>query len=106
MQNLIPLILLGLAAAILPAPAAAQERDKAHVGTGASSDGGASLGGTGIDSGVANPRGVDETDKRFRFERRLPPDKDGAPTGAAKPRNSVSEEAYLQDQEANRKRFK
>jgi len=68
MHEFVAPLLLALAFA---GPAAAQDKSKA--GSGASTEGGASLGGTGIDSGVANPRGVDETDKRFRIERRPKP---------------------------------
>src|SRR5260221_3489737 len=118
MQKLIPLILVSLAALVFSEPAAAQEKDKSKAGTGASTEGGASLGGTGIDSGVANPRGVDETDKRLRIELKNPKkdpednpdrrstaakdsakDKDAASTGATKPRGTLSDEADKQDRE-------
>ena len=125
MQKLIPLILLSLAALAFSEPAAAQEKDKSKAGSGASTEGGASLGGTGIDSGVANPRGVDETDRRLRIELKKPrkdpeenadrrstaakdaaKDKDAASAGANKPRGTLSDEADKQDQEFSRNRRK
>jgi hypothetical protein len=107
-QSLLPLILFALVATVLsPSAAAADERDRSKAGVGASTEGGASLGGTGIDSGVANPRGVDESDKRLKIERKLPADKAGASSGsssgATKPRGDLSEEADKQDEEFRRK---
>jgi hypothetical protein len=117
MQKLIPLILLSLAALTFSEPAAAPEKDKSKAGSGASTEGGASLGGTGIDSGVANPRGVDETDKRLRIERKPKKDPEDKPdrrssaakdasTGATNPRGSLSDEADKQDQEFSKNRRK
>jgi hypothetical protein len=108
MQPLLPLILFALVAAVLsPSATAAEEMDRSKAGAGASSEGGASLGGTGIDSGVANPRGVDERDRRLKLERKLPADKGGASsgssTGATKARGDLSEEADKQDEEFRRK---
>ena len=102
MQPLLPLILFALVATVL-SPSAAAAEDRSKAGVGASTEGGASLGGTGIDSGVANPRGVDERDRRIKLERRLPADKGGASTGATKPRSDLSEEADKQDEEFRRK---
>lgn len=73
MPKLIALALFCLAAAVFSEPAAAQEKDRSTAGAGASSEGGASLGGTGIDSGIANPRGTDERDKRFKIQRKPKP---------------------------------
>ena len=116
-QKLVPLILLSLVALAFSEPAAAQEKDKAKAGSGASTEGGASLGGTGIDSGVANPRGVDQTDKRLRIELKKPkkdpedkPDrrstaaKDAASAGANAPRGTLSDEADKQDEEFKKRR--
>ena len=108
MQSLLPLILFALIATVLSLPAAsADERDRSKAGAGASTEGGASLGGTGIDSGVANQRGVDERDKRLKLERKPPADKAGASAGssagAPKPRGDLSEEADKQDEEFRRK---
>ncbi len=72
-KKFIPPALFGVAVAAFPLPASAQERDKGTGGSGASSEGGASLGGTGIDSGISNPRGVDERDKRFKIQRKPKP---------------------------------
>ena len=105
MQPLLPLVLFGLIATVLSLPAAsADERDRSKAGAGASTEGGASLGGTGIDSGVPNPRGIDERDRRLKLERKLPADKAGASTGAtARPHTDLSEEADRQDEEFRRK---
>lgn len=104
MQSLLPLVLFGLIAAVLSLPAAsADDKDRSKAGVGASTEGGASLGGTGIDAGIANPRGVDERDKRLKLERKLPADKAGASTGATRPHADLSEEADRQDEEFRRK---
>jgi len=71
-QSLLPLILFALVAAVFSRPAAAVD-DRDRTGAGASTEGGASLGGTGIDSGVRNPRGGDDPDKRLRLERHPKP---------------------------------
>jgi len=106
MQPLLPLILFALAATVLsPIASAVEERDRSKAGVGASTEGGASLGGTGIDSGVANQRGVDERDRRIRLERKLPADKAGASSGSSttKSHGDLSEEADKQDEEFRRK---
>jgi hypothetical protein len=123
-QSLLPLILFALVATVfsLPAPAA-DDRDR--TGTGASTEGGASLGGTGIDSGVRNPRGVDDPDKRLKLERhpkpaavpgkpdlperapagrKVPAERGNASAGAtSKGSAELSEEADKQDEEFRRK---
>lgn len=75
MQRLLPPILFALAAAFsLPAVAADErDRDRGQTGAGASTEGGASLGGTGIDSGISNQRGTDDPDKRLKFQRHPKP---------------------------------
>lgn len=105
MRSLAPLILSGLIAAVLSPPArSADERDRSKAGAGASTEGGASLGGTGIDPGVANPRGVDERDRRLKLERKVPADKAGTSSaGANRPHGDLSEEADRQDEEFRRK---
>jgi hypothetical protein len=102
-QSLLPLVLFALIATVLSLPAAADERDRSKAGVGASTEGGASLGGTGIDSGVANPRGVDERDRRLKLDRKARADKAGASTGSTRPHGDLSEEADRQDEEFRRK---
>jgi hypothetical protein len=102
-QSLLPPVLFALVASLLSLPACAQETDRNKAGVGASTEGGASLGGTGIDSGVANPRGIDERDRPLKLERKPPADKAGASTGSTKPRGDLSEEADRQDEEFRRK---
>jgi hypothetical protein len=130
-QSLLPPILLALVATVFSLPAAAVD-DRDRTGTGASTEGGASLGGTGIDSGVRNPRGVDDPDKRLKLERhpkpaaeprkpdlperapaerKIPPERGSAPaergnasSGAtSKGSAELSEEADKQDEEFRRK---
>jgi hypothetical protein len=128
MQNLLPLILLGLIAAVFPLSAgSADEKDRGKTGSGASTEGGASLGGTGIDSGISNQRGADDPDRRLKLHRKPKPvdeprspsiepgkppaaeprkpsaEADGASTGATKPRGSLSDEADRHDEEFRRK---
>jgi hypothetical protein len=130
MQPLLPLILFALAATVL-SPSATAVDDRDRTGTGASTEGGASLGGTGIDSGVRNPRGGNDPDKRLRLERhpkpaaeptkpdlpeRAPaerkppaergsaPDRGNASSGATSRGSAgLSEEADKQDEEFRRK---
>ena len=124
MQSLLPLILSGLIATVLSLPAAAVD-DRDRTGTGASTEGGASLGGTGIDSGVRNPRGDNDPDKRLRFERhpkpaaepkkadtperapaerKIPPERGNASSGATSRGSAeLSQEADKQDEEFRRK---
>jgi len=123
-QSLLPLILSGLIATVLSLPAAAVD-DRDRTGTGASTEGGASLGGTGIDSGVRNPRGDNDPDKRLRFERhpkpaaepkkadtperapaerKIPPERGNASSGATSRGSAeLSQEADKQDEEFRRK---
>ena len=125
MQKLLPPILLAIAAIAaivfsMSAPAAdGKDRDRSQAGTGASSEGGASLGGTGIDSGVANPRGTAEPDKRIKLqkqpkpteepkdsgaERKRPDDRGNASAGSASRGSAdLSEEADKQDEEFRKK---
>jgi hypothetical protein len=128
--SLLPLTLFTLAATVFSLPAAAAD-DRDRTGTGASTEGGASLGGTGIDSGVRNPRGDNDPDKRLKFERhpkppaepkkadtperapaeRKPPaergsatDRGNASSGATSRGSAgLSEEADKQDEEFRRK---
>jgi hypothetical protein len=92
------LALLILLAATLPASlqtaAAEPSTSVLKPGTGASTEGGASLGGTGIDPGVSNPRGVDETDKRIRLGPK------------PKPENDLNEELDKQDEEFRKGRLR
>ena len=120
MQKLLPLALFGLIAAVFTLPAASadlQDRDRGKAGTGASTEGGASLGGTGIDSGISNQRGTNDSDKRIILQRKPrpveerkepaepkpPADKSGASSGATRHRGDLSEEADKQDEEFRRK---
>lgn len=120
MQKLLPLALFGLIAAVITLPAASadlQDRDRGKSGTGASTEGGASLGGTGIDSGISNQRGTNDSDKRIILQRKPKPaeerrepaepkppaDKSGASGGATRERGDLSEEADRQDEEFRRK---
>ncbi len=115
MQSLLPLILFGLIVTVFSLPAASADdrgdRDRSKAGAGASTEGGASLGGTGIDSGVANPRGGDDPDKRLKLQRKprpveekQPPERGNASSGAtARGSAELSEEVDKQDEEFRRK---
>jgi hypothetical protein len=119
MQKLVSFaIFLGISGAAVSLYAlSAEEKDKAHAGANASSEGGVSLGGTGIDSGVANPRGTDQTDKRIKLQRKPKPEPElkdpegpkpserGSSSRGAGARNStdLSLEADKQDEEFRKK---
>jgi len=119
-----PLILFGLIAAVFCLPAAFADDRERGAGVGASTEGGASLGGTGIDSGVTNQRGTDERDKRFKLQRKPKPTEEPKPaegvkdpaepkppaergnasSGSTSKRSAdLSEEADKQDEEFRRK---
>jgi hypothetical protein len=102
------LALLILLAATLPASlqtaAAEPSTSVLKPGTGASTEGGASLGGTGIDPGVSNPRGVDETDKRIRLGPKPKPDASAGPS--RKRENDLNEELDKQDEEFRKGRLR
>jgi hypothetical protein len=121
-KSLLPLILFGLVATVFSLPAASADdrgdRDRSKAGAGASTEGGASLGGTGIDSGVANPRGGDDSDKRLKLQRKPKPVEEKQPPERSKPEAQpgnassgatakgsadLSEEVDKQDEEFRRK---
>jgi hypothetical protein len=91
-------ILLAAALAAVSAWLAAEAADGA-AGTNASTSGGASLGGTGIDS--PDPRKEREADTRLKIQKKPPVEADKpASTGPARDRSrDLSDEADRQDEE-------
>src|SRR5580765_4164290 len=81
----------------------AAEAADGSAGTNASSSGGTTLGGTGIDS--ADPRKDKETDTRFRIQKKPAPDGEKpASSGSSRDRTGdLREEADRQDEEFRKK---